>query len=327
MSCHPLVRVVISTCPLLPPGSHGDRSCVISAPSKTSSHRPRVRSSASTTSATVFMGALASAQSSGPAKAATWSVISPACSAEIHHTMSYQFANRCAYSMASCVLPIPPMPCNAWTTARWPLRSRSRRVTRSMSRPVNRGFRVGTRQARGNVPGKRGPIAPIRLSWPDVPCPTKGGSCPGWEEPRTASRSTPQASLSDKPNRSWQTNGLNIPGISSPRTLSVRSCIRCRASAPVRCTSPDHSSGAYRDGLRYSEDHRLNTRSPRFRPFLIFAVKFCPVAQSQTSRSTWYPASVRCHATHSAQARSEPAWLTITSFRPLLTWLASRTVS
>ncbi len=74
------------------------------------------------------------------------------------------------------------------------------------------------------------------------------------------------------------------------------------------CTSDaDHSSVVYRSGSKYAAENKATTRSARARAPLIAVTKFRPAAQSHTSSSTLYPASINCQATHSAQAPSRPA--------------------
>ena len=77
---------------------------------------------------------------------------------------------------------------------------------------------------------------------------------------------------------------------------------------PGTCsTAADHSSVVYRDRSKYAAENSATTRSHRSSASLIAVTKFWPAAQSHTSSSTVYPASVSCQATHSAHARSAPA--------------------
>ena len=81
------------------------------------------------------------------------------CSAVIHHTTSYADRKRYTYSVATWVLPMPPMPCRAtgWapemTTVPPPPRNWARSPRRSSSRPVNRGLRRGALNTTGSTPG------------------------------------------------------------------------------------------------------------------------------------------------------------------------------
>ena len=209
-SAHLCAREVISTCPV-PPGSHGISSSGSSALSNTSSHRSRPRNSASTARPAATRSAPSGAQLNSPASAATCSPISPACSAAIHHTRSYPAANRCAYSAASCVLPTPPMPCRACTTVRSPASSFSRTEISRPSRPVNPGFLVGTFQIRGNIPGRRGPAPPNRLSPPGRP-PGNPGSRSGRPSAVTAFSSDRRATSCSTPNTSQYTSGRSAGG-------------------------------------------------------------------------------------------------------------------
>jgi hypothetical protein len=77
---------------------------------------------------------------------------------------------------------------------------------------------------------------------------------------------------------------------------------------PGTCNAAaDHSCVVYRSRSKYAAENNATTRPQRSRASLIAVMKFCPVAQSQTSSPTVYPAPVNCQATHSAHARSAPA--------------------
>ena len=86
-SAHVRSREVISTWPA-PPGSHPVISAGFSALSKTSSHRPRWRRSASTAARTSSVPAPGWTQPSAAPRAANWSPISPPCSALTHQPSS-----------------------------------------------------------------------------------------------------------------------------------------------------------------------------------------------------------------------------------------------
>ena len=295
-------REVISTCPA-PLGSASATSSGPAALSKTSSHRSRCRSSASTAPRAAASPAPGSAQPSSPASAASCSPISPAASALTHHTRSYPPANRCAYSIASCVLPTPPMPYSACTTALSPDSSASRTETSRPSRPVNPGLRAGTFHTRGLLPGLRGPVPPARLRLPGNP-----GLLPGRTGPAAASSSARRAASSSTPNTSRVISGRSTGGTLSAGTASTRTGTSRSAATPGTCTSvADHSSVVYRSGSKYAAENSATTRSARPSAPLIAVTKFRPAAQSHTSSSTQYPASVSCQATHSAHARSAPA--------------------
>ena len=60
----------------------------------------------------------------------------------------------------------------------------------------------------------------------------------------------------------------------------------------------------YRSGSKYAAENSATTRSARASASLIAVTKFRPAAQSHTSSSTLYPASINCQATHSAHAPS-----------------------
>jgi hypothetical protein len=76
-----------------------------------------------------------------------------------------------------------------------------------------------------------------------------------------------------------------------------------RCPPPSVLTNADvHSSVVYRLSSKYAGENSATTRfaAPRARRILV--TKFSPVAQSQQSNSTVYPASTKCQATHSAHA-------------------------
>ena len=200
------------------------------------------------------------------------------------------------------------MPWNACTTARSPATSRSRTATSSPSRPVNPGLRAGRFHTRGTLPGSRGPAPPSFRSPPGVPRPGNTGSPSGRRGPFTAASSTRRASAASRPNRSQKISGRSTAGISSGGTSSTRTGTRrpcparhvhqrrrpllawytgtARNTRPRTAPAPGHSGPA----------HRSSPARSSGRP-----------AQSHTSSSTVYPASVSCQATHSAHARSAPA--------------------
>src|SRR5262249_19854322 len=63
------------------------------------------------------------------------------------------------------VLPTPPIPCSAWTTALSPANSRSRSSASRSSRPVNPGLRAGMFHTGGPLPGSRGMATGIGDGW------------------------------------------------------------------------------------------------------------------------------------------------------------------
>jgi hypothetical protein len=94
-------------------------------------------------------------------------------------------------------------------------------------------------------------------------------------------------------------------GTSSTRTGTSRPCFMsgmCKSAAV-------HSSVVYRSRSKYAAENSATTRPARSNASLIAVTKLRPAAQSHTSSSTVYPVSINCQATHSAQARSAPAWL------------------
>nr|WP_246278771.1 hypothetical protein [Phytohabitans rumicis] len=133
--------------------------------------------------------------------------------------------------MASCVLPTPPMPCSACTTARSPPVSRSRSPASNAVRPVNAASRRGTFHTAGRVPGTRTPS--------DAPG-KRTGPC-GRSGPSTAVRTCSRARCSSSPNRSLYTSGARIGGGATSSTRSGTS--RRRPLASARCAmTAGHSS-------------------------------------------------------------------------------------
>ena len=131
---------------------------------------------------------------------------------------------------------------------------------------------------------------------------------PGRTGPAAASSSARRAASSSTPNTSRAISGRSTGGTLSAGTASTRTGTSRSAATPGTCTSvADHSSVVYRSGSKYAAENSATTRSARPSAPLIAVTKFRPAAQSHTSSSTQYPASVSCQATHSAHARSAPA--------------------
>ena len=81
--------------------------------------------------------------------------------------------------------------------------------------------------------------------------------------------------------------------MSSVGTASTRTGTRQPCSLPGPCTSAAvHSSVVYRGRSKYAAENSATTRSHRSSASLIASMKFCPAAQSHTSSSTVYPASI-----------------------------------
>jgi len=77
------------------------------------------------------------------ASSASRSGISAGSSAGTHQAMSNSSARRYAYSIAVVVLPTPPMPVTAWTTAGPPAPSAASNSANNPPRPVNSRTRAG----------------------------------------------------------------------------------------------------------------------------------------------------------------------------------------
>ena len=138
--------------------------------------------------------------------------------------------------------------------------------------------------------------------------PGNRGAPAGRAGPATAASSTRRASSSATPNTSRDTSGRSSGGTRSAGTSSTRTGTSRPAATPGMCTSDaDHSSVVYRSGSKYAAENSATTRSARASAPLIAVTKFRPAAQSHTSSSTLYPASINCQATHSAHAPSAPA--------------------
>jgi hypothetical protein len=138
---------------------------------------------------------------------------------------------------------------------------------------------------------------------PGNPGPEPGGPC-GLV---TASSSARRASSSAIPNRSRYISGRSSAGTFSAGTSSTRTGTSLPWPAPGTAIAAAHSAAVYRDGSKYATENSATSRSHRSSASLIAVTKFWPAAQSHTSSSTAYPASLSCQATHSAHARSAPA--------------------
>ncbi len=161
---------------------------------------------------------------------------------------------------------------------------------------------------RGTLPGSRGPEPPSLLIPPGVPCPGNIGLSSGRRGPATAASNTCRACSSPTPNRSRYTSARNTAGMSVSGTSCTRTGTSRPSPVPGTCSAAAaHSSVVYRDRSKYAVENNATTRPHRSSASLIASMKFRPAAQSHTSSSTVYPASVNCQATHSAHARSAPA--------------------
>jgi hypothetical protein len=99
-----------------------------------------------------------------------------------------------------------------------------------------------------------------------------------------------------------------LAGIASGGIFSTRNGTRRPSVMPsARNAAADHSMAVYRDRSKYAAENSATALAHRSSASLMAVTKFWPADQSQTSSSTAYPASVSCHVTHSAHARSPPA--------------------
>ena len=206
-----------------------------------------------------------------PSRSASWASddsTEDGCSAAIHHTMSYSFMCRYTYSMTSCVLPTPPMPCRVCgsTDAFDVVRRASPRRSRSAMRPLKFRLRIGTApQIRPDSSERRGlgggasSSDPARCDGADSRPPATPRSLvarrwasASWSTPRPpATASTQRRSCSAfGPLTMWASRSANvsswgIPSSGVGRLSSIRMALgRSRHTCSVRSSAASTSTSS-----------------------------------------------------------------------------------
>ena len=178
------------------------------------------------------------------------------------------------------------------------------------------GLRAATFHTCGIGPGSRAPASAGLLTSSGSPCPGNAGCWSGRRGPATAASSIRLACSSLIPNTSRYVSRRSIAGTFSAGTSSTRIGTNLPSLRPGTFrAAADHSSAVYRDRSKYAAENKATNRSHRSSASLIAVTKLRPTTQSHTSSSTVNPACISCQATHSAHARSTPAWLTKKSTR------------